>query len=145
GWGVLARNGDGQQGAGNPTMSHDGNTVVYHRAAMVSVAGISNGADIVTVPWGNRMGGNATPLPGASDPQKNEFYPSFAADDSFVAFSRANTGSSYNNPNAEVFLISSGGGTATRLEANDPAMCTGAASPGVTNSWPKWSPAIGTY
>lgn len=144
GWGVIARNGDGK-GAGNPSFSHDGKTVVYHRADNVAVAGISSGADVWIVPYGNRMGGTASALPGASDPSKNEFYPSFSADDSYVAYSRADSGLSYNNANAEVFVVSSGGGTPTRLAANDPAMCTGASSPGVTNSWPKWSPAVGSY
>lgn len=27
-----------------------------------------------------------------------------------------------------------------RLAANDPPACTGLKSPGITNSWPKWSP-----
>ena len=33
-----------------------------------------------------------------------------------------------------------GSGKATRLVANDPPLCTGQKSPGVINSWPKWSP-----
>jgi hypothetical protein len=39
-----------------------------------------------------------------------------------------------------VFVIPPAGGAATRLEANDPVACLGKASPGVTNSWPKWAP-----
>ncbi|MFI5290056.1 MAG: hypothetical protein ACHQ17_10425, partial [Polyangia bacterium] len=51
---------------------------------------------------------------------------------------------SYNNGSSEVFVIPTAGGTATRLAANDPPMCSGKVSPGVTNSWPKWSPNVQT-
>ena len=94
------------------------------------------------MPYGNRAGGTATGLAGASDPSKNEFYPAFSADDAFVAFNRADTGSTYNNPLAEIFLVPRAGGMATRLQANDPDACTATMSPGVTNSWAKWSPAV---
>lgn len=46
----------------------------------------------------------------------------------------------YDQPAAEVSVIPSSGGTATRLAANDPPACSGQVSPGVTNSWPKWGP-----
>jgi hypothetical protein len=46
----------------------------------------------------------------------------------------------YYDPNAQVYVVRATGGTPTRLNANDPPACTGAKSPGVTNSWPKWSP-----
>ena len=39
-----------------------------------------------------------------------------------------------------MFVISTGGGTATRLAANDPIACSPSKSPGLTNSWPKWAP-----
>lgn len=141
GWGVIARNGDSKS-IGNPAFSHDGKTIAYHRGDNLSVAGIGDATDVFTVPYGNRAGGNATALAGASDPNKAEFYPSYSADDAFVAFNRADTGSTYNNPNAEIFLVQSGGGTATRLQANDPDACSGVKSPGITNSWAKWSPAV---
>lgn len=145
GWGVVARGGDGTNGAGNPAFSHDGKTIAYHRASSVAVAGSASNADIYTVPYNNRAGGTAQALTGASDGSKNEYYPAFSADDAFIAFSRADSGSSYSNTLAEVFVVPSGGGTATRLAANDPPACSGATSPGVTNSWPKWSPAVGSY
>ena len=34
--------------------------------------------------------------------------------------------------------------TPLRLDANDPPQCAGVTSPGVTNSWPKWAPEVGT-
>jgi hypothetical protein len=104
--------------------------------------------DIWTVPYNNRLGGAAAPLAGASDPSVNESYPAFSADDQLVAFNRtANSNSSgqppsYDNPTAEVFVVDPvGGGAAVRLSANDPNQCGSTrTSPGVTNSWPKWSP-----
>jgi hypothetical protein len=50
----------------------------------------------------------------------------------------------YNNAQDELYVVPSGGGTATRLLANDPPACTGKTSPGVTNSWPKWAPQAQT-
>ncbi len=144
GWDVFARTGDGTNGAGNPAVSHDGKTIAYHRAASVAVAGVTSNADIYTIPYNNRLGGASTALTGANDGTKSEYYPSFSADDAYIAFTRADSGDSYSNPLAEVFIVPSGGGTATRLAANDPPACSGAVSPGVTNSWPKWSPAVGT-
>ncbi len=50
----------------------------------------------------------------------------------------------YDQPLAEVFVVpfnGGDGGTAVRLAANDPVACTGLASPGVQNTWPKWAPA----
>jgi hypothetical protein len=50
----------------------------------------------------------------------------------------------YYNPHAEVYVVPAGGGTSVRLAANAPPACTGAVSPGVTNSWAKWSPEVTT-
>ncbi len=144
GWGVLSRGGDPGQAAG-ASFSHDGKSVVYSSAAKV-VTGITVGdGDLRIVPYGNRMGGTSIAVPGASDPNYNEFYPIFSPDDAWLAFDRLPAGQdSYNNGSSEVFVIPTAGGTATRLAANDPPMCSGKVSPGVTNSWPKWSPNVQT-
>ena len=45
------------------------------------------------------------------------------------------------NPNAEMWVVPlQPGAQAKRLVANDPPSCSGKASPGVNNHWPKWSP-----
>jgi hypothetical protein len=119
------------------------------------------------VPYGNRSGGTARPIAGASDPGFAEYYPAFSPDDEFVAFNRlpqsdANvtpTGQPYDggmffNPAAEVWVVPSAGGSAIRLRANDPPSCTPPVLPntrvyptktGWDNSWAKWSPDVGTY
>src|SRR5690606_10723878 len=48
----------------------------------------------------------------------------------------------YYNRNGEIFVVPSAGGTPVRLRANDPVACGGEVSPGVLNSWPKWSSAV---
>lgn len=146
GWGVVQRTGDSGD-AFSPSFSHDGTRVVYV-STTDTVSGVSEyGGRLFTVPYANRAGGAATPLAGASDATYNQFYPSFSADDGLVAFSRAPAGSgvkdSYYTSDTEVFVVPESGGSATRLTANDPPACLkGKTSPGIKNSWPKWSPEV---
>jgi hypothetical protein len=74
----------------------------------------------------------------------SEYYPSFSADDKLLAFNRAasTSGKIYYRPDGEVYVIPAAGGTPTRLVANDPPACTGQTSPGIINSWAKWSPTV---
>jgi len=143
GWNVLARGGDARA-ASSAVFSHDGTKVAYVSTTGSSAGVIANDGQVFVVPYGNRAGGTATAVAGASDPAFNQFYPTFSADDALLAFNRVTTGqSSYNNPAAEVFVVPSAGGTPTRLVANDPPAClTTKKSPGLTNSWPKWSPEV---
>jgi hypothetical protein len=146
GWGVVARNSDVNQAA-SAAFSHDGNTVAYTSATSVSWGVITPDGMIYTVPYNLRQGGTARPVNGANDPSSLQYYPSFSADDKFIAFNRAPGGgssTSYDNPKAEIYVVPATGGTATRLAANDPPACTGISSPGITNSWPKWSPEAKT-
>ena len=147
GWNVLARSGDANA-ASSGTFSHDGTRIVYVSSASAG-AGVIQDPDgaLYTVDYNNRAGGNAAPITGANDPAYHHFYPTFYADDALVAYNRltlatAQKKTSYNNPESEVFVIPTGGGTATRLAANDPPACLNVKSPGITNSWPKWSPEV---
>lgn len=152
GWGVLARDGD-PRNAFSPSWRRDGAAVAYVSAAAGGegvIAAPSPGdptMDIYTVPYNNRAGGPATPLAGASDPNYHEFYPVYSPDDALLAFNRTDTSvaNSYNQAPTEVFVTPGGGGTATRLKANDPPACTGFVSPGLTNSWARWAPRAETY
>jgi hypothetical protein len=153
--GTLARTGDPNSG-GAPAWSHDGNTVAYVSTNYFCSGRLGAGcdgqtynahadpgstADIYTIPYAGGAGGKATPLPGASNPSLTEYYPIFSPDDAWLAFDSIPNGlNMYNQSSAEVSVIPSSGGTATRLEANDPPACSGVTSPGVTNSWPKWGP-----
>jgi mono/diheme cytochrome c family protein len=150
GWGVLPRNGDGNMAA-SASFSHDGRTVVYTSAISVDSGNNTDDGLIFRVAYGNRMGGSATGIAGASDPAYEQYYPVFSADDQFVAFNRIAAGTpptlagynkNYSNNQAEVFVVPARGGQPVRLLANVPPACTGLGSPGITNSWPKWSPEV---
>jgi hypothetical protein len=157
-----------------PDWSHDGLEIAYVSTDVTSTDGhpdwTANAADIRVVPYGNRAGGTATLLPGASDPNWLEYYPAYSADDAFIAFTRAprpsnpgrgspgnqtgcvnppgslgeNPDGPYYNRNGEIYVVTRGGGEPIRLRANDPVACTGETSRGVINSWPKWSPRVET-
>jgi hypothetical protein len=67
----------------------------------------------------------------------NYYYPSFSPDSQWVAFNRS-TGDAYDDPDAQVMLISASGGVPIELgRANG----TGALS----NSWPRWGPQSGDW
>jgi hypothetical protein len=140
-WGFVARAGD-SSGVASPTWSHSGDTIVYTSTNASQSGRLNLGvADLWSVPYNDKAGGTATPILGASDPVYNEYFPAFSPDDQFVAFNRTPVADNmYYDPNAQVYVVRATGGTPTRLNANDPPACTGAKSPGVTNSWPKWSP-----
>jgi hypothetical protein len=153
-WGFLARTGD-NNGAEFANFSHDGTKVLYVSTNAGKDGRLGRGnADLYTIPFNNKKGGAATPVMGASDPNAAEYYPAFSEDDKFIAFDRATTqggNGMYYNPYGEVYVIASGGASSpTRLAANDPVSCpvtvngqaTAPTSPGVTNSWPKWSPDV---
>jgi hypothetical protein len=145
GWGVLARTGD-PGAASSAVFSHDGTKVGYVSTTSSGAGVIATDGRVHLVPYNGRKGGVATPVPGASDAAFNQFYPTFSADDQLLAFNRVpatGNSTSYNNPVAEVFVVPTTGGTPTRLAANDPIAClTAKKSPGITNSWPKWSPEV---
>lgn len=166
-WGFLAREGDAR-GAMTPDWANAGDRVVYVSTDCGKDGRLGCGrdsmppsgdteADLFWVPYNSKMGGAATPLAGASDPGVWEYYPAFSADDKLIAFNRVagydsvqtednQPAAMYYNPASEIWVVPSEGGTATRLNANDPAACDprGVSSPGVYNSWPKWSPRVVT-
>lgn len=151
-FGFIERIGDGR-GAVNPTWSHDGDTIAYVSASK-TLDGHSGGrftepteevkTDIFQVPFDGGEGGYATPVAGASYDEFGEYYPDYSADDAWIAFTRADSieGPVYYRPDGEIYIVPSSGGTPTRLAANDPPACTQQRSPGIINSWPKWSPTV---
>ena len=95
--------------------------------------------------------------PTALVPQQgaeNNYYPSYSPDGRLIVFNRADrpavgvsTASTngvdagvdaYNNADARVFVMAAAGGTPVELATLDLA-------PGLTNSWPRWSPFVQSY
>jgi hypothetical protein len=159
-YGVIARNGDPNPGTAFPTWSHDGKTIVYSSTvgppAAQQFGGCKDGrlnqgaTDLYSVPYNGGNGGEAKPVPGASDKSWEEYYAAYSPDDQMVLFDRVPSGGvMYANPDAQIYFVpmgsAPGAGTAVRLKANDPVACTGKSSPGVNNHFPKWAPAAGTY
>ncbi len=148
-WGLIAT-GDSGVSQVMPVMNHAGDQIVYtttDNAADGHPDYTAKTADIKTVPYNNKAGGTSTALAGASDPSYLEYYPSYSADDQWIAFTRAPAPSAsspdgpYYNRFGEIMVVPSAGGTPTSLEANIPNACAGDdLSVGVINSWPKWSP-----
>ncbi len=157
-YGYLARTGDSRPAAGFPNWSPDGNTVVYVSAVCPNpspggACGTQDGrlamgpADIYQVPYNNKAGGTATPVPGASSSSLDEYYPALSPDGEMLAFTAVpSPGLMYANPQAELYTVPFGASdaTAVRMKANDPPSCTNLHSPGVNNHWPKWAPDVET-
>lgn len=157
-WDFIPRSGD-DGAVANPVWSSDGQTIVYascgqvaggHPGGISSADGVTPLAtatecDIYKVPYADGNGGAATPV--AAEPGKAEYYPDLSYDDALVAYTRAPvaTGYHYYRTDGEIWVTPIAGGTATRLAANDPpsnsSACPNEQSPGVLNSWPKWSPS----
>ena len=158
GWGVIARTGD-PRGAVTPDWSHDGTSIAYTSTDSTSDGRVGHAAnsktpltsvDLYTVPFNGGSGGSAKPVSGASEPQHAEYYPDYSGDDRLLAYTRVSDFAAlpsteqemYYRPQGEVWVVPAAGGTALRLTANDPPACSGESSPGVHNSWPKWSPRV---
>jgi hypothetical protein len=144
--GVVARGAADKGLATDPSWSHDGQTIVYTSAQSVYNGRQAGGPmDLYTVPYAGGAGGTAAPIAGASQTSVAEYYPALSPDDAYVVFNGAPTGDNpYSDPQAQIFLVPASGapsGQPLRLGANDPPACTQHTSPGVTNSWAKWSPS----
>jgi hypothetical protein len=147
-FGILQRQGD-SQGAELPNWSHNGATITYVSTDAGVYGHLGTGsADLYSIPYNGRKGGVATPVPGASDPTVGEYYPFYSPDDRYLAFTRAPAGTNmYFNADGEVYVVPAPSGKpafSKRLAANDPPACSSVVSPGVTNSWLRWSPDVTT-
>jgi hypothetical protein len=105
-------------------------------------------SDLYAIDFAGRAGATAAnparPVAGASDPSRAEYYPAISPDGDWLAFNAiGDNGKVYDNPSAELHLVQARVPSGSiRLSANDPPACSGKASPGVTNSWPKWAPEV---
>ncbi len=146
--------------------------VVFTMTSNVKSGRMGTGtAHLYQVPYSKSAPQTPTPIPGdGSDSSFAQYYGTLSADDNFVVFDRISASAAasehpdmnstdsncnpspctwsgmYMQPQAELYVLRTAGGTATRLAANDPPSC----APGLTqpqtmnNTWAKWSPQIGT-
>jgi TolB protein len=62
------------------------------------------------------------------------YYPHFSPDGEWLVYNRAETGNSYNNANARVYVVKADGSLPPALQA------TADVGPALTNTWPRWAP-----
>jgi hypothetical protein len=145
GWDIIPRTGD-THGAVTPAWSHSGDTIAYTSTDSTADGhvGTPTVCDIYSVPYAGGKGGTAAPVKGASDPTACEYYPSFSADDKYIAFNRVDSIGGkpiYYRQDGQIYIArADGSGSAIRLTANDPPACGGESGKAIFNSWPKWSP-----
>jgi hypothetical protein len=153
--------------AAAPSFSRDGTKVLFTMTDKV-VSGrlaTSTFAHLYTVPYSKAGPQQPTPVPGdGSATNKAQYYGVLSADDKMIVYNELDAvvagqkhpaldsmdtmplDGLYSQPLTEIFALQAQGGTKRRLAANDPPQCPGQpVSPGINNSWPKWSPQVETY
>lgn len=85
--------------------------------------------DIWTVPFNGGNGGRPTPLAGASNNGKSNYFPRYSPDGKWIVFVQAPTGLVL-QPGSRLVIVPAAGGEAKGLSSNVDAM----------NSWHSWSP-----
>ncbi|MCK6502082.1 hypothetical protein L6R53_01525 [Myxococcota bacterium] len=119
-------------GTTHPDWSPDGTQVVFTHTDALTYDWVFSGGSIAVVPvladdqWGP-MQVLYTPPAGW-----NAYYPAFSPDGEWISFNLS-TGDSYNDLDAELWVIPAAGGAAIRLDAAN----QGAS---LTNSWSRWGP-----
>jgi hypothetical protein len=138
--------------------------VVFTMTSNVTSGRLGTGTGhLYQVPYSKTGAQAATPIPGdGSNASFAQYYGTLSGDDAYVVYDQvpastavtkhnAPSGSCssppctwdgmYMQPASELFVIPTSGGTGVRLAANDPPMCAGQqTSPGINNTWAKWSP-----
>jgi WD40 repeat protein len=133
--------GDIPTGAGRaaqPDFSPDGQKLVYvGYAGNQPVWELSGGSLEVLDAAGGGFGAPTTVV--AAQGSENNYYPQFSPDGDWILFNRVPSGSSYNNPAAEIWVV--------RADGSQPPVPLDAAnqSAGLTNSWPRWAPVVQDY
>jgi len=85
--------------------------------------------DLYRVPFNDGAGGEAEPLPGASNNGASNYFPRYSPDGKWIVFCKSK---SYMllQPDSKLYIMPAAGGTPRRMECNTDRM----------NSWHSWSP-----
>jgi hypothetical protein len=117
----------------HPDMSADGTRLVYVQKQSNTSDWDFGGGRILTRSFDAATNTFGPEHMLVSD-SNNNFYPSYSPDGQWVLFNRAPSGSSYNNPNASLWVVKADGSL-------PPVELIGAnGAMGLTNSWGRWAP-----
>ncbi len=158
--------------AAAPSWSHSASDdfVVFTATSNVKSGRLGTGtAHLYRVPYSKKSAQSATLIPGLDDatsPKYAQYYGTLSFDDAYIVYDQVpaataaathpdmNTSDAssstwdgmYMQPATELFVTPTAGGPGIRLAANDPPKCPGQpTSPGVNNTWAKWSPEVASY
>jgi len=97
----------------------------------------TSAGQIVVFPWDQTAKTVGTPRTLTAPPAgKYQYYPSFSPDNTWVIYNQAAGGTSYNNPNAEIWVTKADGSLAAPIRLSTAEVA------GSYDSWPKWTPFI---
>jgi hypothetical protein len=154
--------------AAAPSWSHlNKDFLVFTMTSKVKSGRIGTGtAHLYQVNYSKTAAGAATAVPGLDD--KNayaQYYASLSFDDAYLVYDQVSAATAnathadmnksdksgstwdgmYMQPATELFVAPVAGGPGVKLLANSPPMCPGQpTSPGINNTWAKWSPEVST-
>ena len=111
-----------------PAISPDGQSLAFVRGERLDLS--SGDLAIWTVPFDEGQGGEARPLPGASEAGRASYFPRYSPDGQSLAFVVSDGGFSA-RPSSDLYLVPVSGGEAVYLSVN---------TPGRMDSWPSFSP-----
>ncbi len=116
----------------HPDMSVDGTKLVYVREPGGADWSFANG-QLYTRSYDQTTHTFGAEVPLVTD-GGNNFYPSWSPDGAWVLFNRSAVGTSYNNGNAQLFVV--------KADGSSPAipLATANIADGLTNSWGRWAP-----
>jgi len=117
----------------HPDLSPDGTRIVYISAPGAGPDWSFGGGQVFTRSYDQvtHTFGAETPLVTAG---VNNFYPSWSPDGQWILFNRSDSGASYDNGNASLFVIRSDG------SAPEVPLAIANVGNGLTNSWGRWAP-----
>jgi hypothetical protein len=117
----------------HPDLSADGTRLVYVSKTNTGSDWDFGGGKIFTRTYDQSTNSFGPELMLVSD-TNNNYYPSFSPDGKWILFTRASSGSAYNNANASLWVVKSDGSV-------PPTQLLGAnLQSGLTNSWGRWAP-----
>jgi hypothetical protein len=120
--------------ASQPDFSPTGNVIAYAAVPGRAIPSynVSFGGASIAIQSYDGAGNYGTPQNIVTSAGENNYYPSVSPDGAWVAFNRS-AGDSYNDPDAEPWVVAVGGGTPIKLT-------TASISTGLVNSWVRWAP-----